>query len=276
MPVQDDMGFSESTETKHQHFQTILAVQMKVVQNIFNKYPYSENCYLYFDINPGDGGETGKSPVIAVNLLHQLKLPYKAIFTEQNPTNAEKLTEKFADNNDVTIEQGDHNDIIPRYIKRPPIYDSKGKTEFVFGSLYADPTGTEPPWSLLQLFADRYPRIDLIIHLSATNYKRKRGEAKTRGVALPNLQDCIKDIPKRYWIIREPESMHQWTFLIGINWKDYPDYKRLGFVKLESRRGQAVFEKLVYTKREQFDNLQPLLPGIDLDDGDKDNDDEQY
>ncbi|MFC1959830.1 hypothetical protein ACFLYO_03880 [Chloroflexota bacterium] len=259
MPVQDGMGYSEFTNKKHEDFQTLLAVQMKVVKNIFNKYAYLENCYLYFDINPGDGSETGKSPVIAVDLLRGLQLPYTAIFTEREQSNAKKLSQHFGNDNNVIVEQGDHNTIIPRYIERPPACDSKGTTSYVYGSLYADPSGTEPPWELLQQFANQYPRIDLIVYLSATNYKRIRGEARTRGIQVPNLQDRIKDIAKKNWIIREPEGMHQWTFLIGTNWQSYPDYKRLGFVKLESKRGKAVFEKLVYTEREQHDRRQLSL-----------------
>jgi len=43
----------------------------------------------------------------------------------------------------------------------------------------------------------------------------------------------------------------QWTFLLGINWEGYRDYKSIKFYRLDSTDGKQLIDKLSYTKAER-------------------------
>jgi hypothetical protein len=58
----------------------------------------------------------------------------------------------------------------------------------------------------------------------------------------------IRDVPKRYWLIREPYYQHQWTFLIGTNWDTFPDFSRHGFVTIDSPHGREIMRLISYAR----------------------------
>jgi len=250
MPKTSDMGHSEQTETKHSHYRYLIATHTQIVKQIFDKNSrYKEtNIYLHFDITPGDGGEYGQSPVIFVRRAQELGLPYRAIFIEQNAQNARRLKQRlmscFHTNGNTTVDNADHIERLPYYFDNPPVVDSRGNTRYVYGSLYVDPNG-EPPWKLLSDFSEHYPMVDVIIHLSGTTTKRRRG---VHGG--PDLIDCISGIQKRHWIVRYPNTCQQWTFVVGTNWDGFPELKQAGMVSIYGKTGREYLSILSYSKKE--------------------------
>lgn len=71
----------------------------------------------------------------------------------------------------------------------------------------------------------------------------------------------LKLIPKKYWLVRNAlkNSTWQWTFLLGTNWTDFPEFKKIDMVKLDSSKGQSFFEKLNLTSKERQEFYQPRL-----------------
>jgi len=257
MPIYDNIGQSEYTEMKHRQYRMILSVQMNIVRGAFNKYPQYKNRYLHFDINPGNGGtlEEPGSPLIFRDEVTKHALPHQAYFIEINESNATDLTHELRYDDTAIVIHGDHSEILPEYINNPPVTNSRGGTKWVYGSLFSDENGKQPPWELLRTFAYAYPTIDIIVYVAATNIKRIRKQAEVMGNEnVPCLMEQLKTIPKN-WIVRQPEGAHHWTFLIG-SYEHFPEFKKHGFVSVKSAEGQKVLHKLTYTKNELSGQLE--------------------
>jgi hypothetical protein len=130
--------------------------------------------------------------------------------------------------------------------QRPP-----PETRHVFGAIYSDENGTVPPFPLLAEAAVAFPKMDLIIYVSAANIKRIL-KAGARGVD-GRLDEMMARIRKSYWLIREPKAKHQWTFLIGTNMKQFPEFAKQGIYHLTSPMGLTFANRLFYTAEELRD-----------------------
>jgi hypothetical protein len=264
MPTKNGIGYSQHTPTKHDHYRMLLEIQIPIVGHILRRHTWAWNGYLHFDITAGNGGSPDEpgSPAIFKQVITAAALPYHAIFIEREPCNAETLQSVLSGNDHVTIECGDHAGVLPRYIQNCPVDFAAHK---IYGSLFVDPTGSEPPWSLLRDFGATYNKIDIVIYLSATNIKRIRKSLDIQQ----DLLDSIRQIPKKHWLVREHCGRHQWTFLLGTNWADYPDWQAGGFYKMKSPAGERIIQELNYTNEERIalarrDQLElPLFPQDD-------------
>ena len=58
-------------------------------------------------------------------------------------------------------------------------------------------------------------------------------------------------VGKKQWLIREPIGKHQWTFMLGTNWKKFPEWKKEGFYRIDTEEGQRVFRRLNWTAGER-------------------------
>lgn len=251
MGKHNGIGYGDYTPQKQKHFEQLLALQHRLFTCITLKPKnyWMNPTYHYFDINAGCGHDpTGAigSPLIfhALAAKHPTTR-FAGFFLEREEVNHAALEQYLHDNplDNCQLQAvfGDHTDTLPRYFRWP-------RRDKMFGLLYADPSGVAPPFDLLADFASRYKRIDLLIYLSATNIKRKR--AVQNGDA-PTLIDELNKIRKDHWIIREPQGAHQWTFLLGSNWLDYPAYKSEGFYPVDSVTGYDILNRLNYTVDER-------------------------
>jgi hypothetical protein len=69
----------------------------------------------------------------------------------------------------------------------------------------------------------------------------------------------MADVGKQHWLVRKPsKNQHKWTFLLGSNYP-FKDYKKIGFIRLETDEGAEIFESLNYTEQERRDRRQPRL-----------------
>lgn len=117
MPIIDNMGYSEITEIKQEHFRLILQAHLRIVKTIFVKHQYSLPTYFYFDINAGSGQYEGKpgSPLIFLEEVTQVDIPYSAVFIDKDEKNIEALsalTQSYHPN--VRTFCGEHADILPQ------------------------------------------------------------------------------------------------------------------------------------------------------------------
>jgi len=89
------------------------------------------------------------------------------------------------------------------------------------------------------------PKIDLLFYFGATNDKRVQkanGESQT-------LINKMTDIGKDVWLIKEPVSRMQRTFLLGTNGK-FGSWKKEGWHLVSTDSGFDILERMNLTKKE--------------------------
>jgi three-Cys-motif partner protein len=249
------VGFSEYTKTKQFHFSKILRTHLKATEAILNKYKketWAEQRYWYFDINAGPGvvGGIEGSPLLFLKEVKKHKMDYKAVFIEKEKTNYLLLVNRVYDYLAKNYERinthcANHNNLLLEYVMTSKIR---------YGLLYADPTGSIPPFDLLKKFFRHriYKRLDVLISCPCTNIKRVRAEENLR-IGEPetlSLIEYLKLIDKEYWIVREPYHQHQWSFIIGTQWDSFPKFENLGFFRTDSLKGKEILKKLSFTREE--------------------------
>lgn len=254
MPVdQNGVGISPVTGVKQAHFRTLIRAHIGIVQAIQRKYSWVGKKYLYFDINSGPGiyddGEKG-SPVIFLDEIENVGMDYQAILIDINENNVEKLRDVTGDNKRVTIVCEDNATAITRF------YNSCSMNDLQYGILYTDPNGTFNS-ALLGEFSSRFNKIDLLINCPATAIKRERNCSKCDENR--TLVQRLEAIRKKHWLVRKklPNSTYQWTFLLGSNWDNFPEFRNLGMFKCNSRMGKQILGELNLTasELEEFTNL---------------------
>lgn len=249
MPIVNGVGYSDATQIKQQHFQNIVDVSLRIVSAILLRNSWADPLYTFIDLNAGPGNINAQdgSPQIFCSLAENYsRIKKKVTLCEINDKNADQLEHLRVDYKDfadysIQVLRGDHNDTVPPLIPAAPI-----KT---YGLIYNDPTGSLPSFDLLQMLADAYPLTDILIHTSASNLKRQR-----RAEHCPvdkRIDEYVQAINKKHWIVREPYTKFQWTFLLGTNWDGFPQFKRLGFYRADELDGAAIMRRLAYTQSER-------------------------
>jgi three-Cys-motif partner protein len=254
MPVLNCVGFSDSTSVKQNDFEIIIKTHIKAAcLGIIGKADnsWAGNSYLYFDMNAGPGFYNGisGSPIIFLNEAAKYDRTLFDVFLfESNELNFQQLKENIANchypkNINIRILNTDSSSDILKHVP------SKGFPKY--GLIYSDPTGQVPPFETLAKISNitQCKKIDIVVNFAATTIKRIRGshvcsESQT-------LKDYLSKINKQHWMVREPNSRHQWSFVIGSNWKDFPAFKKQDFHGIESKRGSSIFDFINYSKKEK-------------------------
>lgn len=264
MPVVNGVGFGEHTALKQEHFEKLLRLHLRLTTAVQRNWRERRwlgadlDTYYYYDINAGAGHDpTGLvgSPLLFLKQARLLNVRYQAALIEKEAVNCEELRSAFCDSN-VQIECGDHLDCLPRHFV-------SGKPRF--GLVYADPSGSTPPFDLLAQMSQQpiFKRLDICIYVHATNIKRARRSSTANEQR--SLQDFMEPIDKKEWIVREPVGKEQWSFLIGSNMINFPDWAKEGFHRWKSPRGKEILDVLTYTADEiAAKNGQLTLPFFDV------------
>lgn len=228
------------------------------------RYEWAYRRFAYFDLHAGpgldEGGNAG-SPLVVLERARALAVPLDAVLFEQDHERAEHLGACMAARGRgemVLVHPGRCEDGLGPAIDA---LSARARLSAVYGLVYADPT-TVVPWPTLVLAARRLERADILISLPAATEKRLLGA----GLIEPAdaLRAALGKINKRRWFIRTLMRHHQFTFLLGTNYADMKDIKRIGLVPLESEQGQRLFTKAAYTHAEgpaQGPWQQLALPG---------------
>lgn len=132
----------------------------------------------------------------------------------------------------------------------PEMFFRNGQSENgipCFGLLYCDPNGQIPEFELLKQLNAHHPRLDVLLHVSASNIKRVKG---THGGL--SLLECMQHSGKRHWkIARLGTTRHQWAFLYGTNVPNMLDRADLNLYSVRGSVGKDVFHILNFTERER-------------------------
>lgn len=242
-PVKDGVGQSEYTQTKQELFKSILDMHIAVTMAVLRKHPFYRQSYLFVDATAGPGIYGTRqnrfigSPLIFLQSADKSGLGYNAHFIEESPRNVRILSRLLSNcrGESVTIYEGNYENILPS------ILTVSDATQL--GMLYIDPNGI-PDWDPIVDVVNRYPRLDLLIHISATSVKRVPQS--------PSLEEAMSNLGKSNWLIRRPirSDKNQWTFLLGSNAEIFKTYSRIQFFPLTSPAAQEFFPRIALTKQE--------------------------
>lgn len=271
MPFYGSAGFSENTPLKQQHFGIILEAHAEITKAILRKYPWATPYYLYFDMNAGPGlypDNTSGSPIISTDVLQHLGMPFCGYCVEDNQATYERLCHTFRrvyapyeqqeaitkylipENGRVLLHHSPSHKAVEDFLALlktwPYSYSS------MYGLVYHDPNGY-PEFETLQRCADTLPRTDILIHCQANIIKRCFHSPRHPSYD-KRLDQLMQSIKKDYWLIREPYGRDQWTFLLGTNWTDFPEFRTIGFYKTASHEGKRILQKLSL-KSEEYEAL---------------------
>ena len=280
MPKQRDLGYGPFTRDKVKAFTSILQMHMAIARAVWHRYRYrSPSPYLYLDLTAGPGFANPEQPNASVTLGSPLvflelatkplpmghskerfvdPIPFESHFFEKDPEYATELQKRIMSYQQsplcqhMEIHQVDYAH--PNY-GLPALLKDWGVQEYRYGLLYVDPSGDLPDFDILAQAARALPRVEILIHISATVIKRR-----SRAHNIPErLMDLLNKIPKGQWLIRDtlPGDNFQWTFLMGTSAHDrhgeplFRGLKGERFFHLDTPEGQRVLERLTYTKAER-------------------------
>ena len=251
MPLVNGVGYGDNSADKQNDFRSLLSLHVDVVNRITSKPNRAwTRFYSYVDMNAGPGiynGLTG-SPIIFLNSIERTSIPYRGFFIERESINAASLEAIVCNRQlrgSVAVVNNDHAIALrSNLLTGRPTY----------GLVYHDPSGSIPDFDLLAQISrcQAFKYMEFMVYLSATNIKRVRRmeEEKDGGAKVKLLTTYLQGINKSTWIIRKPQGKHQWTFVLGSNWKRFPEWESRGFYRIDSPQGQGILKNLTYTGEE--------------------------
>lgn len=250
MPVINGQGVSDDwTPTKQRFFRGFVRVHLRLCSYVMPKW--GESRYTYFDLNAGPGvnPETGSdgSPLIFAQEAERSGIEYQAYMMEVNQRSHEALAANLdaAGAWRAAAIHADHNEYMKDFMQ----YGYRKR----FGLAYADPTGVvDLPFDLLANLSFYWRKLDILMMVQGASIKRC---AVVHDY--PRLLEQLNYINKRYWLVREPEHKHEFTFLygtgdiVGRSEPPLPTWKREGFYLLDSDDGRRIIDTLNWSKRER-------------------------
>ncbi len=258
--ARSDEWISPETHHKEADFAGLLTIHAGICRGIKARQGRpGDPPYLYVDLHAGPGllrDDAGRqfngSPLIALDTLARHGLDHETVHFEQDPDVAARLAAAIDPTTypastvcNSTFEIGAN-----RWLQTVLPHSWR------YGLVYADPIRDPMPVATFNDFAGHFPRVDLLAYVAAnSHYKRTRASHGRR------LEDDIAAIDKEHVLIREPETAHQWTFLLFTNWANFPEWERRGFHRLgRSGRGRDILTELNYSERERVQLANEALP----------------
>jgi hypothetical protein len=245
-------GQGDATEIKQRGLSFAFLIGLTVMQ-IFPQYRY-----FHFDLNAGSGfnDEAGciGSPLTFLREAGLAEIDFFAGFCDRDHGQVKSLLARPELHNErCSIFHGDNTELLSMvpYIVR----GHKEKLEYAIGSVLSDPNGADVPIDAIAELAKICPKIDVIFHWNSVITKRLRYGIKPTQVL---LQDVPRLVRKQHWLIREPLGIHQFTVLIGRNFRPN-DWRSMGYHHLDSERGQEIIERCSLARHDRMARRQTDL-----------------
>lgn len=248
MPEKNGVGFGEFTTKKLEDYQIFLRKYLGIVSGVYITHGdkwWCDPVFHYIDLNAGPGiyedflphipDGTWGSPPLFWRIATDYQLDFTMDLIEKNPMTAYDLIDNLNKLNislsNITISRGDHSIFVPQIIG--------SFHKWKYGLVFNDPNNSTIAYDALLHCSKMRPQYDLLINLSASLFKRKP-EFWDFDV---KIADYIFGLNKKYWYIKDiaPGDSHQWTFLFGTNYSKMFEIKEIGFVRIDTPRGQTIF-----------------------------------
>lgn len=251
----DDYGSSASTPLKVEHHRALIAYHLGVVEKVFARHHWVDPTYHYFDLTAGPGihpeTEVPQSPLRFLEETSQRMLRYRAIFIERHAETFQSLTKAIGPNPSVRVINADCREVTPGLFAAElpapkPIY---------YGLVYFDPKPGKEQFEVIRMLADLFTRrqserMDVLLYMSATSFKR------LHEVSGETLRATINRFPKTHWLIRDPyDTQWQWTFLLGTNWADMKEYRKIRLFPVGGEVGSAILDRLDLTEKQRKEKV---------------------
>lgn len=250
MPIDNlGQGIGDGTGRKIQDFEDYHRFHLEIVGRVLGKSRSYEwaTCpiYFYIDLTAGGGEAMGKSgsPVIAIRNALAAGREFRSYLCERNPVAAYHLGEALDSLGGEAAARTrlfwmDHQESVAEIIE---MIEAERRGARAFGLVYADPNGTKMDEEIDTIcrLAKAFPKLDALIHLSATTIKRCR-----TVFGYPSLVERLATIGKANLLVREPCTHHQWTFCFLTDFPDFPAWENRGFYDSRSPAGAALLERL--------------------------------
>jgi len=260
-----DKWISAETEAKEYDFTGLNAMHTNICKSKRILGRPGRPPYLFGDLHGGPGmlEHQGRrfpgSPLIAVETLERSGFAYQTVHFEKDPDTAARLTESLADSirrGRTSVITGCHETGMSAWLA------ANGHQPDRYGLIYSDPIGDPIPVQTFNEVARYLPRVDLLAYVIANDqYKRANGGGARRG----RVANDIAAVKKKHVLIRKESSAHQFTFVLWTDWTEFPAWTARGFYPLTSSSGQAVLDRITYTKAELAERYNAPLWGEDDD-----------
>lgn len=260
MPSRGGQGQSgDATEIKQRGLSLAFRIGLAVVEKMARKI--SSARYFHFDLHAGGGYNDAAGCIGSpLTFLKETEVAsterYFAAFCDHDADQVRSLLNRpeVADDDRAFVLHGDNSQLlamVPSIIR-----EFRDRPEWAIGSILSDPNGADVPLDAIIETVNICPRLDIIFHWNSTITKRLRNGIKPEQVV---LRDVIGMVPKRHWLIREPAGIHQFTLLIGRNWR-FDDSRGMGFYHLDSPRGQTILDRCSVSNQQLKNRDQDELP----------------
>lgn len=239
----------DATEIKQRGLSFAYRIGLKVAA----KFPQFR--YFNFDLNAGSGFNDDAGCIGSpLTFLSEARVAgcerYFAGFCDRDEAAVRELLARLRDQRCCRVFHGDNAEFLDMV---PDIIRLCGERErYAIGSVLSDPNGADVPIEGIAELARICPRIDIIFHWNSTITKRLRYGVKPEQIT---LEDVPHQVAKDHWLIREPSGPHQFTLLIGRNFRT-GDWPSMGFHHLDSPRGQSILERCSVSTRERASRQQ--------------------
>jgi hypothetical protein len=258
-------GYSEYTKDKQSAFDRFLARHYMVCTGAIREHRGgAAPDFYHFDLNAGPGeimGMKGSPLVFARQAARQRMLTglwSRGYFFERDARRMAVLRQRvsrFVEEEHPEFQgrfefvPGDHCETVPKVLAAS--FRSEGPQ--VFGLVYSDPKGVVN-FPAIREFS-RHPRLqkmDILIHLSATTWKRCLHAAHCKESA--TLDEELARIGKSTIHLRRIATNQQWTFAFCTNMPNYPQLVREGFHNIRSTEGRRTLQIITY-RNEDLDQM---------------------
>ncbi len=255
-------GQGKHTSRKEDGFRMILRQCLRMTQRMLTPY-------WHIDMNAGSGynavAECMGSPLVFLEEASDVGRSFNALFCDNDPAAVEQLRNatffavEATDSSALSVVCKDNREALGDFSRW--ITAEEPRPEYAMGTCLCDPNGSRAlPVSAIAHFANRFPRIDLVLNVNVSLFARVRkckGNPKTPGFdEFPDPEDVLGlKSHKSHWLVRNPPKGGRESFVIFLGRNTEEGMTRFEeFYPLDSTRGEGIVKTL---KRVRPD--QPLL-----------------
>jgi hypothetical protein len=247
MSKQGTQGQSVATLDKERCIASALSIGMKIANRAYSGRGYR---YWHLDCNSGSGWNDDVDVPGSPLVFHRAADEYltgmkrEAFFCDIDFDRLKILKNRISNQCSSYCLPGDNEEAIQVFAER---IRSSDNPRYAAGSVIVDPNGywyrnsrgEGPPVNALTEFSKEFERIDIILNLNATAYKRQVGA----GFEMIAPRDVLFSLNRSHWLVRRTICRgSDFLLAVGRNLKT-GSHPALGFHHIDSDEGRFIMLK---------------------------------